>query len=109
MDFLAIIDGFFYAVAEFLVVFGKLEVLLEGAIGLDHGADVVGLNAHGFELKFVDDGDHDVGCGGSTVLVLLVGEEVDTYDKTQSVPTMEALAEPCFPGLAVEYSVTLHG
>jgi hypothetical protein len=26
-----------------------------------------------------------------------------------SIPIIEALAEPCFPGLAVEYSLTLHG
>ena len=26
-----------------------------------------------------------------------------------SIPTIVALADPCFPGLAVEYSVTLHG
>ena len=26
-----------------------------------------------------------------------------------SFPTMVALADPCFPGLAVEYSLTLHG
>ena len=26
-----------------------------------------------------------------------------------SMPVMLALAEPCFPGLAVEYSVTLQG
>ena len=26
-----------------------------------------------------------------------------------STPTMVALEAPCFPGLAVEYSITLHG
>lgn len=26
-----------------------------------------------------------------------------------SIPTIEALAEPCFPGFAVEYSLTLQG
>jgi hypothetical protein len=76
VNLLALSNSLLALINEFLVV-GELQVLLEAAVSLEHGAGAVSLNPDGLKLGLADDGDHDVGGGGSSVLVLLVSEEVD--------------------------------
>lgn len=65
---------------EFLVFNGELEVRLEVSVGEDDGDELVLVDVGDFEFLLGDGGGGAGGTGGGSVLILLVGKDVNADD-----------------------------